>query len=132
MCHLASSGKVNITVLADDTDIFVLLLHAYKKTCHIVMAGTCPSRSSSDIKATAEKHPGILQDLLPAHILTGCDTVSYLWGIGKITAIKVLKSGLPLRKLGCVDEAMNAVVAEATKFIAACYGFPGETTMTAL
>ncbi len=132
VCHLTSSGKVNIT---DDSDIFVLLLHGYNEkrlTCHIVMAGSSPSRSSSDIKANAEKHPGILQDLLPAHILTGCDTVSYLWGIGKITAIKVLKSGLTLRKLGCVDEAMNAVVAEATKFIVACYGFPGETTMTAL
>ena len=28
VCHLASSGKANITVLDDDTDIFVLLLHA--------------------------------------------------------------------------------------------------------
>ncbi|MCP3901925.1 MAG: hypothetical protein GY707_19635 [Desulfobacteraceae bacterium] len=30
VCHLTSSGKVNITVLADDSDIFVLLLHGYK------------------------------------------------------------------------------------------------------
>ena len=31
-----------------------------------------------------------------------------------------------------MKEDMDAVVAEATKFIAACYGFPAETTMTAL
>ena len=41
--YLTSSGKANITVLADGTDIFVLLLHAYNEkrlTCNIVMAGT--------------------------------------------------------------------------------------------
>ena len=31
---------------------------------------------------------------LPAvHALTGCDTVSYLFGIGKATALKVLMGG---------------------------------------
>ena len=43
-----------------------------------------------------------------------------------------MKSGLTLRKLGCVTEDMDEVVPEATKVIAACYGFPAETTMTAL
>lgn len=133
--YLARSGKTNITVIADDTDIFVLLLHAYneeKLNCGLVLSGTSPSRSSTDIKATAEKHIDILEDLLPAHVLSGCDTVSCIWGIGKSTAIKTLKSGLTLRKLGCQEELIADIIAEATKFVASCYGFPRETDMTTL
>ena len=107
--YLAESGKNNVTVLADDTDIFVLLLHAYiekKLSCSLMMAGTNMSRSAANITATAEKHAPILADLLAAHIISGCDTMSYLWGIGKATVRKVLKSGTPLKNLGCAQIIM--------------------------
>ena len=45
------------------------------------MRGTNLSRSNANIKATVKKHINILQDLLPAHCLTGCDAVSYIFGI---------------------------------------------------
>ena len=51
-----------------------------------------------DIKEAVEK---TLCRCVTAHVLSGCDTVSCLWGIRKVTLIKVLKSGeKSLCKLG--------------------------------
>ena len=44
----------------------------------------------------------------------------------------MLRSGKSLKKLGGMPEQMAEVVAEATKFIAACYGYPSEDNMTSL
>ena len=46
--------------------------------------------------------------------LTGCDTVSTLYGIGKIKAWKVLKQGHLPQLLGDADTSINAL--EATAF----------------
>ena len=94
--YLANLGKNSIRVMADDTDVFILLLHYYKINqliCDLVMFGTSSSRKCADIKATVEKHLDIIDNLLPAHVHSGVDTVSYLWGIGKGTVLKALRSG---------------------------------------
>ena len=54
--------------------------------------------------------------------MSGCDTTSYLYGIGKATALKSLSSGTSLKLLGMEDINMEEVVAEATSFISKCYG----------
>ena len=36
--------------------------------------------ASVDIKAAAKEHVGYVPQLLIAYNLSGCDTVSYLWG----------------------------------------------------
>ena len=55
------------------------------------------SRSSKpeviDKKTTIEKHKDIISEILPMHALTGCDTVASFYGIGKLKALKVLRSG---------------------------------------
>ena len=75
-----------------------------------------------DIGASAAQHKEVVKHLPAAHALTGCGTVSYIYGIGKVTALKVLKSGMTLNVLGQHDADMDDVVSEATSFIAACYG----------
>ncbi len=75
--HLAKSGKNSIRVVADDTDVFVLLLYYYNMeqlTCDMVMIGTSSGRKCADIKATVDKHIDIIDNVLPAHVLSGCDT----------------------------------------------------------
>ena len=133
--RLASFGKQSIHIVADDTDIFTLLLHYFKAqnlTCNLLMIATSPSRTSVDIKATAEKHPDIIDNILAAHVLSGCDTVSSLWGVGKAKIIKVLKTGKKLETLGQIEAPLDDVIAECTSFIACCYGEPKETDMTSL
>jgi len=41
-----------------------------------------------DIKGTVKKHAKIVKELLPAHAISGCDTVGAYHGIGKGTVVK--------------------------------------------
>ena len=59
--------------------------------------------------------------LLAEHALTGCDIVSYLFGIGKATALKALMSGNHLNVLGQLGADEDNLMSEVTAFIAACY-----------
>ena len=86
MVQLATRGVQNIRVICDDTYVFVLLLHFFvleKLTCNLVMVGTSHGRSVVNIRDTAPKHACVITPVLTAHVLSGWDTVSYLWGIGK-------------------------------------------------
>ena len=134
--HLAETGKTSIRVIADDTDIFVLLLHFYQEkhlNCHLIMMGTSSGRKCTDIRATLEKNVDVTTDLLAAHVLSGCDTVSSLWGIGKGTVLQVLKSRKKsLSKLGNTEESNDDVMLQCISFIASCYGYHNETNMTSL
>ncbi|MES9884531.1 MAG: hypothetical protein ABW185_27110 [Sedimenticola sp.] len=131
--HLASSGTDHIRVVCDDTDVFVLLCHHYdllNLSCKLTMAGTSQGRTVVDIPETVDKESEIVPHLLAAHAVSGCDTVSYLFGIGKGTVIKTLKAGRKLELMGHVDSEVKDIVAEATTFIAGCYGVTGETNMS--
>jgi hypothetical protein len=46
---------------------------------------------------------------------------SFLWGIGKATALTTLGKNKSLHLLGS-GEDMNEIIAEAMEFIATCYG----------
>ena len=63
-------------------------------------------------------------------MLTGCDTVSYLWGIGKGTVVNNLKKGYQLTKLGVLETDILDVILEATLFFAGCYGSKTKEGMT--
>ena len=128
---LAAQGMDCIRVICDDTDVVVLLMHYYfteQLTCQLYMVGTSPSRSTVDIKATVEKHSGLVKNILAAHALSGCDTVASLYGIGKTTVIKTMQSGYCLEKLGKEDCEMKDIITEATRCIAACYGHGSHDT----
>ena len=64
----------------------------------------------------------IVPHLLAEHALSGCDTVAKLNGIGKATIVKKLQNGHTLDQVGEKDANIDGVIAEATKFIGACYG----------
>ena len=135
MFLLASAGVSSIRIISDDTDVFVLLLHFYQLkelTCNLVMAGTSRSRSSVDIKATMQKHAHIIPHVMAAHVVSGCDTVAYLWGIGKGTILKQLTDGRQLKSLGDLDADIPDVISEATAFYAACYGSHATEDMSAI
>ena len=49
-------------------------------------------RSVMDINASVTNNNEIMNDLLPMHGLSGCDTVAAYYGVGKGSALRVLKS----------------------------------------
>ena len=69
-------------------------------SCIITIESPIAGRSAIDIGASAAQHKDVVKHLPAAHALTGCDTVSYIYGIGKVSALKVLKSGMTLNLLG--------------------------------
>ena len=114
-------------IVADNTDIFVLLFyfcHQGSIYCKVLMVLPIQGQSVLDINAAAEEHSSIVPDLLPAHGLTGCDTVASYFSIGKVAALKVLRHGQrSLNLLGNTDgPPFLEVVDQATHFMLACYG----------
>jgi len=133
MAHAASEGAAAITIVSDDTDVFVLLMHFYMTlslTCQVVMEGTSPKRTSTDIGACSLKHSNIAPHIMAAHALSGCDTVAHFCNVGKGIVFKVLSNGYELSKLGVIEEDFDEVLNEATSFIGACYGSKCQKSMS--
>ena len=118
-------GAECLSVMADDSEVYILLLHYYnQKELNIPMFMESPvhGRQTIDIRATAKEHANILPNLLAAHGLSGCDTVASCYGMGKMKILKTLKQGN--HSLSCLGDS-NANwpdVKQATSFMLACYG----------
>ena len=72
--------------MADDNDVYILLLHYYnqkKLNIPMFMESSVHGRQTIDIKATAKEHANILPNLLAAHGLLGCDTCYHVMVLGK-------------------------------------------------
>ncbi len=124
LCELVVNNPQCITVVCDDTDVFLLLVHHYvvqQMACTVIMEGTSSGRTVMDIGETAKKHAAIVTQLLALHAITGCDTVAQLIGIGKITAIKTLLAGQSLKLVG-EELTKKDIAEECTQFIHACFG----------
>ena len=114
-----------LSVICDDTDVFVLLLYYYNKTGmtnRVFMESPIKGRSIIDVEKTVDKHRDIVDEILPVHALSGCDTVAGCFGIGKGTAVKALRSNCLLSLLGLLDSPIEAVISQATVFMSVCYG----------
>ena len=80
-----------LSVMADDTDVYILLLHYYSQkelNIPMFMESLVHGRQTIDIRATAKEHTNILPNLLAAHGLSGCDTVAPCYGTGKKKILK--------------------------------------------
>ena len=127
-------GAECLSVMFDDTDVYILLLHYYNQkelNIPMFMESSVHRRQTTDITATAKEHANLLPNLLAAHGLSGCDTVTPCYGIGKMKILKTLKQGN--HSLSCLGDS-NAnwpdVVKQATSFMLACYGVPKLNSMT--
>ena len=122
--------------VADDTDVFVLLLHFCCKedipaSMSVLMISPIHGRSVIDINATVNQHHYIIPNLLATHGLTGCDTVAPYFGIGKSVALNVLRSGVHSRSyIGDTNCTLSDIMSQATPYILACYGQTKCMTMT--
>ena len=75
---LADVGCKTVNVICDETDVYVLLANyiaVESLSVSLIMDPTSHSRSSIDIGVTVAKHSGIVQQLIAAHAVFGCDTV---------------------------------------------------------
>ena len=109
----AENAESKITVVADVTDVFVLLLHyhlmANLKNV-VLMESPIKGRTVVNIGKSVQKHSEIFEGILPAHALSGCDTVASYFRIGKATVLKTLRSGHSFNLLGAPGHSMEYVI----------------------
>ena len=135
MQQVADVKPKKALVVADDTDVFVLLLHFCCKqdipgSASVLMVSPIHGRSMIDINATVNQHCDIIPNLLAAHGLTGCDTVAPYFGTGKSVTLNVLRSVHSLSSIGDTNCTLSDIMSQATPYMLACYGQTKCMTMT--
>ena len=132
-CYKAvSEGCSSVSIISDDTDVFVLLAYFYGMlacTVLVMMEATHEKRTVVDIGETVRRYPDLISSLPAMHALTGCDSVCRMRGIGKKTGIKVAQK-MMLYHMGDINSKSTDVFAEATKFVGMCYGITKGTDMS--
>ena len=90
----AKQGHKTIQVICDDTHVIVLLAHFYQSsTCYLYIVPTSTSENVINISLTVQQHSEIVPHLISMHTFTGCDSVSSIFGIGKVKTLNTLKKG---------------------------------------
>ena len=112
--------------------LFYFFNHYYQGGISIplIMESPHKERAVIDINASVTKHANIIENLLPGHALSGCDTVASYYGLGKGSVIKALKAGYDLSAIGNTGVHLQQVIKQATNFISACYGIKDSTDMS--
>ena len=124
-----------LSVMTDDTDVFVLLLYFYWKLRPSARISIKKFAGSIiDINATALKLGDKCLQLLPLHAETGCDSFSYAFGKGKAAAVKLLlkSDDLGLNILSETTTPGPDIVQIGSKLFAELYGARGPTTVNKL
>ncbi len=134
--QVAEVKAKQVLVVADGTDICVLLLHLccqgdIPATTSVLMVSPILGHAVIDIKATVDLHRAIIPYLLAAHGLTGCDTVATYFGIGKDATLRFPTSGVhALTYVGNTSRILCEITAQATPFILAGYEQTKCTSLT--
>ena len=80
-----------VRIVCDDTDVFLLLVNVtWRKIITKTIQMEKWDGTVLDIRATVVKLGDKCGQLPGMHTLSGCDTVSYPYGKGKKSALKVL------------------------------------------
>ena len=112
---MVNEGYRQIQVICEDTDVFVILLHHYHQQelsekvppVDVLMQYPPSAQTAISIPKTIESLSStVVSSVLAAHVLSGCDTVPQLFGIGK-KVIKLLKgpdnNANGIEQLGNID-----------------------------
>ena len=94
LLHASEQSSEPITIVCDDTDVFLLLLHFYKVkglTNEVYLEVTSKERKVISIPESIEGEGISITDILPLHALAGCDTVSKICSVGKVKPLTLLK-----------------------------------------
>ena len=120
----------SVVVHSADTDVFIGLLHHVNGDIHgnVVME---TKKGSVSISQVAEDMCSEMRECLPfAHAISGCDTVSATYGLGKLRAYKKLRESNvwreKLRIVGDDDVDREHMIEMGEKFYMELYGKLGK------
>lgn len=130
-------AKTGVTVVVgEDTDLLILLLYHTKRDAQDIYLQQSRKVGSKPIKCWNIKHVqaslGRLCHILPViHAVTGCDTTSWAFGIGKRSGLRKFKKSERLFKLAEVflEEKGEQEIVDAGQQILTCL-YDGKTGST--
>ncbi len=91
MINEAAAGHSPIRIVCDDTDVLILAHHLHARTndipetVQVSMEECSRNHAIISVNNVIKEHRSVISNILGAHALTGCDTVSSFSGIGKAT-----------------------------------------------
>ena len=130
--HCGRDPEAKVCSIVDDVDVFALQCFFYKQqqlTSAMIMQSPIAGRDTYDIAATTQSQSSIIDKILALHGLSGNDTVSAIYGVGKKTAVAVAR-GMALTKIGKLESNFEDIEKEATEFMVACYKAKPCSSMT--
>ena len=114
----------NVLIIADDTDVFALLV--YHSLSEMNLSMKTKSQTIDIRRAQNALGQQMCQCILFAHAMSGCDTTSAFFGIGKTKAMKIIQKSEDLQKMVQVFGDDHLSVDEISKigesFILQLYG----------
>ena len=123
-----------IRILLDDTDVFVLLVYwVYRNKIQATVQMERWDGAVWDINVTCAQLGLKCLQILGMHYITGSNTTSYLYGNGKMSALKTLRAGdFPglYSVLGQLDGTHAQLMETGQAFFCALYGQQQGTTMS--
>ena len=122
MIQEALSGSSPLRVVSDDTDVLLLLAHHLYHRINGLPSTTELSMESCSYRPTMisvndidVKHAAIMPNILAAHALTGCDTVSSFARISKTSVLKKLQTHTPTLRLGDLSSTQHDITESCTQ-----------------
>ena len=132
--YVAKEENKHVIVVANDTDIYILVLYHYQAeslNTPIKLKSTQASRALIDVTATVRKLGDLIAELLPAHVLSGWVSVQMCHGIGESKMLKAVKAKkYSLSLLGEVNADMEDVINQAMTFMCKCYSMSNTASTT--
>jgi len=129
MLQAAREGKKG----SDDTDVFVILIYwVWKLGITVLVQMEKWDGSVLHINNTAAALGDKSLKLLGIHPMMGCDTVSYPFNKGKLTALSILQEGDFIELYSVIGEERAThedLLKTGQQFFAALHGWPICTTM---
>jgi len=126
----ASSGTA-VTVVANDTDVFIMLLYHFSKSMsdvymHIETSKMAPIKKICIRKMVTALGECTAKQLPVLHALTGCDTTSALYGHGKAgffrMAVRKPETFQLTEVIGCSEAPTKDVVKAGLQLLVLMYG----------
>lgn len=91
-----------VVVVGSDTDLLVLLVALTPEKANMFFCkpkgGKDPAKVFYNVKTLIEEQHDIRRALLFAHAVSGCDTTSCFYGLGKVKSVEMLKSSSEAKK----------------------------------
>ena len=133
-----SSHQHSTTLIGEDTDLLILLVHYADtdpgiKDLYFCFDKTCATKVHDINRLKATIGPDICSQLLFIHAFTGCDSTSRIFGIGKKTAFKKLVKGQPIIKKFILPNQRDHIIKDlGNKAMTVMFGNGGSSNLETL